>query len=701
MYPLTDDGAGFVGGTEDVLNMGDDTWARPVDVAVAPDGAMLIADWYDPGVGGHMMGDPDGSQGRIYRLAPVGNTPQVPAVDLQSTEGLAAAFRSGNESVRYLAYRAIEAQGDAAVPMLQEWWREGDPILQARALWLLGGLGTAGNAAIQEALGHSEPRFRILGLRVARLHGADMIRVSKPLLRDPSPQVRREIALMLRDPSKMLPAYGYPEQGPATEEWLSAMAELAAQYDGQDRWYVEALGIAARGREEALYARLSAQSGTRLDGPFGRLLWVLRPRTALPDLIATINDASRSVPERLAALDAIGAMEWPEAAQAIEAFILAESTPELVERAFGLYSHQLGSQWMDSLTSPELPAVMQKALSLPATQPAAVVVATTLADPRYLPDLVALAKTASADPEARAGAVAAISATGGEPYLSDFQALAGAGPLPVRIAAMRAVSALAPPNVENWTQGILLSDAPNEVRVQALRLLGGTVPGLNLILDMAESGTLPPEFESLARSLTNFARPPLTERQQRSPVAMRVPRTEMPTDPAYVAIRERAAKILPLPDRTIPTAFELDLSYAGKVDAGRQLFETGAGCAPCHSLSRLGDSRRTLGMDLSTIGQKFDKQAMLDDLLNPNGAIQPEYVATVFTLRDGGEVEGLITAETPDQVTVVVGQQEQRLSTSEIASRRPVQISPMPEGLLDNLSLQQIADLLAFLDTLR
>jgi glucose/arabinose dehydrogenase len=45
-----------------------DQWFRPADVCVAPDGSLIVADWYDPGVGGHQAGDL--TRGRIYRIAP-------------------------------------------------------------------------------------------------------------------------------------------------------------------------------------------------------------------------------------------------------------------------------------------------------------------------------------------------------------------------------------------------------------------------------------------------------------------------------------------------------------------------------------------------------------------------------------------------------------------------------------------------------
>ncbi|MCC7009574.1 MAG: c-type cytochrome [Acidobacteria bacterium] len=701
MYPLTDDGAGFKGTKADLVNMGDDTWARPCDATVAPDGSVYVADWYDPGVGGHQMGDPEGKSGRVYRVAPIGHRPQVPKLDLNSTAGLTAALRSPNDTIKYLSYTAIEARGQGALPLLQAAWSGTDPILKARALWLLGPLGAPGNAAIQQALRDPDPRFRILGLRVARETGASVLDVAKPLLADRSPQVRREILVMLQDSSRMLPAYGYPPQVQPTPAWLDAVAQLSSQHDGKDRWYLEAIGIAARGREEALYARLESRRAAMSDAAFNQIVWRLRPKTALPDLLAVMNDATSPVAARQAALDTVGWMEWPEAASVMETFMTAPATPPaLVEHAFGLYSHQLMSQWMESRTSAALPAVMRKALTLPGAQAAAVGVADALADPQYRPDLLALAKSGGATPAARAAALDSIATTKDVQYLREFQALADNAPTPVRVAAIRAIGGLAQPGVEAWAQELLSSDAPNEVRVQALRLLGTSVPGLNAILDLAEAGRIPAELLAVARRITNSAAPPPAAGRRgagQSPVAMRAAPTA-PTDPAYVAIRARAAKVLAMPGTVIPTAFQLDLNYGGRAAEGRKVYDTDAACAACHSL---GDGRRTLGPDLSKIGEKYGKQAMLDDILNPNGAIGPEYITTVFTMKNGSSVSGLITGETATEVTIAVGTESQRLAKSEIASRRPVQVSSMPEGLLSNLSLQQIADLLEFLSTLK
>lgn len=702
MYPTDVVGAGFVAGVEEIMTGGSDTWMRPSDVAVAPDGALFVADWYDPGVGGHQMGDPEGKMGRVYRIAPTGNKPAVPALDLATNAGLSAAFASPNQSRYYAAYQAIKAKGVAALPLVQGLWKSSDPVVKARALWLLGSMGQPGSAALAEARSNREPRFRVLALRVARANGADMLAFSKPVLRDPSPAVRREVALMLRDtnPALMLPPYAYPEQVTPSAAWLDAMVELAGQFDGTDRWYLEAFNIAARGREDAIYARLKAQYPGKTATQFAQLVWGMRPRTALPDLIATMTNASASIADRQAAIDTLGHMQWPDAARAIESFIVASSTPApLAERAFAAYSHQLFSWWMDARKTPAFASVVRKGLTLPGAQPMAVTLADPAADPQFLPDLVILAKSDAAAP-ARAAAVEALAATKDAKYVAELKPLVESGPVPVRSAAIRAISSLDQTSTVEWAQQIIRSDAPNEVRTEALRLLAKTVPGLNAILDLAEKGTLPTELTALARNLTNYASPPPASGRALGPAQLRQARSTMPSDPAYVAIRQRAARIVPLPATgVVPTAFELDLSYAGRPAEGRKVYENEAGCLACHNL---GSGAEKIGPDLSHIGSKYGKQAMLDSILNPSDAIGVEYVTVTITLKNGEQLTGIVKGETADTVSLQAGAEAPRqIRTADIASRQSVRVSPMPEGLLSGLSHQQIADLLEFLNSMK
>jgi putative membrane-bound dehydrogenase-like protein len=742
-YPLSNDGAGFSAIKEDLVYGAEDDWFRPSDVAVAPDGALFVADWYDARVGGHGMTDPQGGQGRIYRVAPPKNTPSVPALNLKTTDGLIGAFGSPSQAVRFLAHKAIVAQGADAAPMLQRLWKGNDTILRARALWILGGLPTTGPAAIQEALRDRDARFRILGLRVAQLNGADMAATSRPLLRDASPQVRREILVQLRDrdPERMIPPWGVHEQVAAPAPVLDAIAELALQYDGRDRWYLEAIGIAARGREDALYARLKAQAGNAQSPKLYQIQWALRAKSALPDLVASMNDGSKSAAERRLALEAVAEMEGPEPIRAVETFVLASTTPaELVERGFLLYSHRLFGLWIEARESPNLSAMMRKAFATPASQAAAVELAYSLGDVAYLPSLLTVARSTSADSEARAAAIDGLATTDDPKYLGDLRTLAASGPVPVRVAAIRAIANIAPDGADAWARPIVMSDAPNEVRVEALRAMARSMDGLTAILDMAEKGQLPAELRSLASNLTNnagsgrgfggggrgrggFAQPSARAGgagagRGAAPAAgaragaaarggggggrgTRGGRGGNTPDPAVVAIRERAAKVLPLPSATGPTLTNLatlDRNYSVSRERGQQVFNVDGGCAACHSVG----GPRKAGPDLSTIGSKFGKQAMLDQIVSPSEAIAPEFLTTVLEQRNGNTVAGIVAEETPDRIVVRnAAGGEERLRPADVASRTQNRVSLMPEGLLANLTTQQVLDLLEYLDSLK
>ena len=71
-YTVKNNGAGYSAGIANILKGEKDQWFRPADICVAPDGSLIVADWYDVGVGGHQAGDQ--VRGRIYRIAPKNST---------------------------------------------------------------------------------------------------------------------------------------------------------------------------------------------------------------------------------------------------------------------------------------------------------------------------------------------------------------------------------------------------------------------------------------------------------------------------------------------------------------------------------------------------------------------------------------------------------------------------------------------------
>ena len=105
-YPVERDGAGYKARIVNILEGARDKWFRPSDVKVAPDGSLIVADWYDPGVGGHNMQDLD--RGRLFRVTPKGHTGyKIPKFDFTTPEGCIEALKNPNSATRYVAWQAL------------------------------------------------------------------------------------------------------------------------------------------------------------------------------------------------------------------------------------------------------------------------------------------------------------------------------------------------------------------------------------------------------------------------------------------------------------------------------------------------------------------------------------------------------------------------------------------------------------------
>ena len=679
---------------------------------MAPDGTVYVSDWYDSLTGGHGMADSQSPKGRLYRLAPPGHRASAPPLDLASAAGLTTAFRSPNQSVYYLAHKALQGQGAAALPALEAMWRQKDPVLRARALWLLGGLGDQGARFVQDATRDPDARFRILALRVMRRFGSDMAAASKPLLRDKSPQVRREIALLLQDPTAMAPAYLVGEQKPAAPGVVNAIVELARQYDGKDRWYLSAIGIAARGREDAVFAQLREVYPGDYNPSLTALVWEMRPKAALPYLIAAVNSRALPVPERIKALDALAGMQWPEATAAVESVILTERTAApVLERAFAHYRHQLVSMWTAAASGPNIGPIVSEGLGTPALHLNAVELASALNSPAHLAPLMALAANPEASEAVRLAAIdAAAGLSPGVDSVPDFEALTTGGPMPVRAAAVRALGRITMPaaDLEHRSRAIFTSDSPNDVRAEALRLLMRTPGGVNTIADLEEKGQFPIALKALARTLVNgrgiggrgFG-------GRGGPGGRGGAGAPAPVDPAVVAAmtsaRERAQKLFPpivaKGNAALTSIGQMEKDYRADAAAGRRVFESvEVRCASCHSVG----GARKLGPDLAAVGTKFGKQGILDSIVMPSAAIPFGFETWLIETKSGEVVTGVITEETPARVTVKTeANQDVRLRPADIATRKQSAVSTMPEGLINALTPQQLTDLLEYLAGLK
>jgi putative membrane-bound dehydrogenase-like protein len=285
-YPVQNEGAGYAATITNLLTTSD-TWFRPSDVCVAPDGSLYVADWNDAGVGGHNMADQklETMTGRVYRLAPKRSKPSVPKLNLKTAAGCVKALQSPNQATRYLAWTGLNAMQAKAEKELLKLWKSDDARMRARALQLLARIKGREQHYIAEALKDGNADIRIAGLRIARGLKLDVIPYVKQLARDPRAQVRRECAIALRH-----------QQSP---EAPALWTELAAQYDGKDRWYLEALGIGADKQWDKFFDAWLTQVGDQWNSAAGReIVWRSRSPKTPALLVKIIQDGNLGAAQR-------------------------------------------------------------------------------------------------------------------------------------------------------------------------------------------------------------------------------------------------------------------------------------------------------------------------------------------------------------------------------------------------------------------
>ena len=651
-HELKPSGSTFRGKHGGTLVDARDTWFRPIDLLLGPDGCVYVVDWYDRRAA-HL--DPrdtwDRTNGRIYRIVH-GERPRLKPFDLSrlGSAELVALRQSANDWFPREARRILAERRDPAViPGLRKSLREDrDRTVALRDLWALYVSGGFDDATALACLDHQVAAVRAWAVRLLgderRMGDALRSRLDRLASEEVDATVRAQLAASCqrwpaRDAIPLLGRLlGHDED--RTDAHIPLLLWWAIERQMRD----DLAGVVGLLSDAKIQSR-----------PLVRDVLLERVARALA---SQGSDADLAACARLLTA-APGPVEVKNLGSGIEKGLEARK----LDRVPLCLQGPLDRIWQDHQPAPPVWLIRLAARlgSGPAREAAVARVAdhsAPQADRLALIELVGQL----ALPEGEALFLSTTTGDESQPVkLAAISALAGFTKPAIATTLLRAYPA-ASPAVRERILGLLCSRTA-WARALVEAIAGKQIPAKDLTIGQVQQIVRLHDTKLVARLESCWGKVPVTG------------------SPEKVRRIAEVRGLLPEGDK-------------GSSVRGKPLFQEH--CAVCHRLFGQGE---TIGPDL-TGADRGNLDFLLSSLVDPGASIRKEYQAQSVALRDGRVVSGLVVDDN-DQTMTLVGSDRQKVVVprSEVEEARPSDVSVMPEGLLEKLTEPQIRDLFRYLQS--
>ena len=664
---------------------------RPIDIKMGPDGAIYIADWYNPIIqhGEVDFRDPrrDHVHGRIWRVTAKGRPLVTRWKPQQATiSQLVRSLASPEMWVRRQARRTLQErpldQREKIVSELDRWCEQIDPrhanadSLALEALWTYQAFDVIRDDLLARLLDSPDPRIRTAACRIATGYPASCQRELAARVRDSHPRVRLEAVRSLAGRDRG------DHTGPlATNSTLSTV--MAALEDDRDATLDYALWLTAWEQRSHWLPRIKSGDYRFLNDD-RQLLYVLssvRDPAIVPAVLDVLKRGELEPAGRDRAVRLLADLGGPGQLRLALDLALARGTPPIQQAALlNALAHTAGSRKLRPSGDLKAIAGLFSAESS-AVRQAAVQCAGIWKQEALRDQVTALATNVETPDALRQVALESLASLGGNASGRQLRALAtGTLPAPARLQALTALVSLDPTAAAELLSEVLSRAGPQ-----------------------ADPSSVIRAFLSRKRGPATLTRALLEKElsEDQAKLALRAIDASGRKLPGLVAALQKAGGLGTGPQTLTPQQMQTlvaEVIKHGDAVRGEVVFRRGElACLSCHAIGGAGGR---VGPDLVSLGASAPIDYLADSLLAPNRKVKENYHSLVVATKEGRVFTGIKLRQSNTELILRDAQDREIAVPLKSIEEQAAGSSLMPAGLTEKVTHQELLDLTRFLSQL-